>query len=692
MFRRGTLAAACVAATAGLAAIAPSAFAYNPITPSQAGQTVVLDGKNLTADKLVQIARYGAKVQLTDEARQRSLNAYYLLLEGAREGMPIYWFNRAPGAGRERVLFSGDPLSTDVTSDSSKCPDTGQPCSNQDYLLQSSLATFKRGAQSGAGPEVEDEEIVRAMMAMRVNTMSYEAATPQLTQMLIDLLNNGVTPVVQANGSPGEGDLPQMANVEATMVGSGQAYYQGQKMPANEALARAGLQPLQDQPAQPNAPRAPFAADDAALTSTNAYSMGQAALLVYDAQQMLSWQDLIYAMELNGMNSSITPIAAPVQQARPFPWINGVAARVMDMLNGSYLFNRDQVSDTGAPFRIIQDPESLRAMSQRAGSAWQAWDQLRSDLTIQMNSSDHNPVVAPGWSPSSAPGLDSEWMMQYYVRGGPNNRLCKGGGVGPATGCRHGYIMSNANWDPYPVDNEIEAFSNALANLAVNQNQVPLRFGNTFFTVISSTDPSLPADQLANSAPAAAGYTLGDLMPRMQVLQNPVPAQGNALVSDVEDLEAGSNIKVSRARLMVDDFTQLLGQDLLTATRWMDLRRIQGQVLGLNRSFGASPTAAWQAFRKVVPWQSADRPEIPPGTLAYQFLKANAASAFYPAAAQPPVGGPASSVALKQSRTRAVRQARTRTTRFAYRRALSTRRFLSQQARAAQATGRQGKG
>jgi histidine ammonia-lyase len=393
-------------------------------------------------------------------------------------------------------------------------------------------------------------------------------------------------------------------------------------------------------------------------------------------------------MELNGMNSSVTPITAPVQDARPFPWLNGVAARTMDMISGSYLFNLDQVSDTGAPFRIIQDPESLRAMSQRAGSAWRAWDELRSDLAIQMNSSDHNPVVAPGWSPSSAPGLNSKWMMQYYVKGGPNNRLCKGGGVGPATGCQHGYIMSNANWDPYPIDNQIEAFSNALANLAVNQNQVPLRFGNTFFTVISPRDPSLPADQMANAAPGAAGYTLGDLMPRMQVLQNPVPAQGNALVSDVEDLEAGSHIKVSRARLMLDDFAQLLGQDLLTATQWMNIRQIQGQTLKLNRSFGAAPTAAWQAFRKVVPWQSTNRPEIPAGTLAYQFLKANPATAFYPAAAQPPKAAATPSTALRRPRKGAVRQAGRRTKRFKYRQALSTRHFLEAHAARAKAGGK----
>jgi hypothetical protein len=129
-----------------------SASAYNPITPSDASQTVVLNGHNLTIDKLVAIARFGAKVQLSQGARQRSLNAYYLLLEGSREGIPTYFFNRGTGAGRQNVIFTGDPLSTQVTSTSPTCPQTGQPCSNQDFLLQRQLATFQGERAAARGP------------------------------------------------------------------------------------------------------------------------------------------------------------------------------------------------------------------------------------------------------------------------------------------------------------------------------------------------------------------------------------------------------------------------------------------------------------------------------------------------------------------------------------------------------------
>jgi histidine ammonia-lyase len=657
-----------------LAVQVSGASAYNPITTADANQTIVLNGHNLTIDKLVAIARYGAKVQLSAAGRQRSLNAYYLLLEGSREGVPIYFFNRGTGAGRQDVIFQGDPLSTQVTSTSPTCPITNVACSNRDFLLQSELQTFQGGAQGGLGPEVNDEEIVRAMMAERVNTMSYEAATPQTTQMLIDLLNRDVTPVVYSRGSPGEGDLPQMGNVEATMVGAGDAYYHGVKMEASQALAEAGLKPLQDQPAQFEAPGAPFAADDAAITSTNAFTMGQAALLEYDAQRLLNWNDLIYAMELDGMNSSVTPIAAPVQGNRPFPWVNGEAARVMDMIKGSYLFNLDQLSSTGVPFRIIQDPESLRAISQRMGSAWEAWNQLNHDLAIQLNSSDHNPAVTPGWSPSSSPELSTPWFMQYYVKGGPDDSHCVGGGVGPATGCQHGYILSNANWDPYPIDSEIEALTNALANVAVNDDLVPQRFESTFFTVISPGSVGAPG-----FGGGADDYSLADLLSEIQTLQNPVPAQGNAIISTVEDLQAEGRIKVARARLMVDDMYYLLGQDLLTAAEWMDIRQLQGQQLHLSRPFGAAPTAAWQAFRTVVPFNNPNPPNVPAGDLAYDFLQANPATLFYPPAVKPPRAN--ENVTVSMSRLDpAVRKARARTAHFRRGRAQSLRSYLQGQA------------
>ena len=143
------------------------------------------------------------------------------------------------------------------------------------------------------------------------------------------------------------------------------------------------------------APIQPFAADDNALTSSNAYAMAMATFAVHDAKEALAWADLTYAIDINGMNSSVTPLNYVVQTDRPFKWLNWDANRVKEMIKGSYLFGDDKG-------RIIQDPETLRASSIRQAAAWQAWAQLRDDVVLQLNSSDHNPAIRVDVSPTDS--------------------------------------------------------------------------------------------------------------------------------------------------------------------------------------------------------------------------------------------------------------------------------------------------
>ena len=509
-------------------ALPASPAPYRTITPTLEGSSVVLTGKDLTVDQVVEVARFGARVELSAEARQRSADAYGLLLEAAAEGVSVYWFNRGSGSGREKYIFQGDPLSP----------------ANKTLLESRQLSLFRRGARMGLGPEVDQEEIVRAMMLVRANTMSYEAASPPLTQALLDLLNQRITPVVLSRGTVGEGDLWPLANVGAAMVGAGEVYYRGVRMSAAEALKQAGLAPLK-----------PFAADDSELESSNAYATGQAALVLYDAREALSWADLVYAVDLNGMNSSISPLAQPVQASRPFPWLNWEAARVLDMLRGSYLFERDEQ-------RIIQDPESLRASAIRQGSAWQAWARLRADVLVQMNSSDHNPAVRVGASPADSWELATPQLAQFYVKGGPRSNG------------QHGFILSNANWDPYPMANDLEAFSIALANMDAAIAQRQMRFTSTFFTVIAPhEDPA--GETETQGAPRAVNSSPRRSCRKSWVSINPVPPEGNALESMVEDLQAQTRLESTRARALVNDTIDLLAEDLLTGTYWLDQRKGQ---------------------------------------------------------------------------------------------------------------------
>ena len=560
---------------------AAAAQVYMPITPTMSDQTILLDGHGLTIEQIVKVARFGAKVELSADARQRQADNYGLLLEAAAEGMSVYWFNRGTGDQRETVLFSGDATSAE----------------NEPTVERIQLESFRHGALAGFGPEVSEEEIVRAMMVVRANAMTYNAPTRELSQMLLDLLNRRITPVVQSRGTLGEGDLAQLGNVGGAMVGAGEVYYRGVRMPAAKALQQAGLRPIH-----------PFGADDNALMSSNAYATGQAALLVNDAREALEWADLIYAMDLNAMNSSITPLSVVVQADRPNRWLNWDAGRVLAMIRGSYLFDTDRT-------RIIQDPESLRASSVRQGSAWEEWSALKDAVVFQANSSDHNPAVRVGLGPEVSWELATPQMMKYYVKGGRHSHG------------QHGYIVSNANWDPYPLANKLENFVIALANMDVAVMLRIDRFRNPFFTIVRASEvlPGIPDDD--------DGYTPVDLQQEIQGLMNPVAPFGSAIVATVEDLQAQTRIKVQRARQAVSVTMDLLGHDLLQASLWMDVRKAQDP----KRNFGQAATDAWFAVRKAVPLRT-DPSKMPIQSnqmLAAAFVKAVPASTFY-AGSKPP--------------------------------------------------------
>jgi histidine ammonia-lyase len=560
---------------------------YHPIDPKMAGNTVTLTGNDLTIDQVIDVARYGAKVALSPEARQRTQDTFNLMNEGAAEGMPIYLFNRGAGAQRLTVTFEGDPMSPE----------------NRPRLEERALAAFKNGARSGYGPEFDDEEVVRAMMVIRANQMTYTAASAGLMQGLIDLINNDITPVMRSRAGTGEAQGTSAGPMNAAMVGAGEVYYKGQRMAASDALDKAGLKPIQPGPG------------DSTLSTVNADVAGIAAILVANAKDYLNWVDLAYAMDLDGMDSSITPLFAPVQVSRPYKWVNWVAARELEMLKGGYLFQPDDA-------RIIQDPESMRAGYVREGSAWEEWANLKESVTTQINGTEHNPVTRVGMSPTDSWELNTPQALKYYVKGSAANQN------------KHGYVFSNANWDPYPIGNRVEAFTIALANLDVLVMLRQEKFQYTFFTVVKANDilhpqpgPVGPGGGGGFGGAFGLGWVNHEVWQTIQGLINPVPPEGySSDPEQVEELDSEALFKVKRAAEALAESWMLLAGDVNTGARWMDVRKAQDP----TRAFGPAPTAALEAYRKIVPPQPQPG-GAPVGPAVLAFLKSTPATDFIPA-------------------------------------------------------------
>ena len=155
---------------------------FIPINPTKAHKTIKLTGEDLTIQQLVDIARYGAKVKIAKQHTNYMNSACNLIIEAARQGVPVYRFNRGAGPSREIVVFEGDPY------------EPANLALLQDRRLSAAFNGRWRADRVPYRPYQESEEIVRAMMAVRANNIKYVANGPATAQKIADLLNHRITP------------------------------------------------------------------------------------------------------------------------------------------------------------------------------------------------------------------------------------------------------------------------------------------------------------------------------------------------------------------------------------------------------------------------------------------------------------------------------------------------------------------
>ena len=181
--------------------------------------TVVLDGSSLTIEAVVRIARDGEPVALDPAALDRIVACRAMLERKLAAHEVMYGTNTGIGEFSEVVL-------TDE-----------QVEQFQRYLI------YNHAAGIGDPAPVE---VVRAAMAGRINVHAHgnSGCRPEITQTLVEMLNRGVTPVVAQKGSVGaSGDLAPMAQVALLLMGEGEAWFDGERLPGAEAMARAGIEP-----------------------------------------------------------------------------------------------------------------------------------------------------------------------------------------------------------------------------------------------------------------------------------------------------------------------------------------------------------------------------------------------------------------------------------------------------------------
>jgi len=172
----------------------------------------------------------------------------------------------------------------------------------------------------------------------------------------------------------------------------------------------------------------------------------------------------------------------------------------------------------------------------------------------------------------------------------------------------------------------------ALVNLMVAVVQRMHRFEDRFFTVIDAsqilrTHPG-PEGASGTGAGGGGGAIADALWQELKPLANPIAPDGVTADKGVGDLDAVPMLKLMRMRQALDVSRDILGQDLLNAAFWMDVRKLENPA----RTFGPGPTAVWANFRRIIPFRDAEtQPSFTTrDDLAVIFLRTNSPASLYP--------------------------------------------------------------
>lgn len=329
------------------------------------GDLVELDGESLTIAVVEAVARGRVRVRLAPQARQRMIHSHAWVDDAASgrligpdgEPLTIYGINTGYGS-LARVRISQDQIAELSWN-----------------LVQSHAA--------GVGPPMP-HDVVRAMMLLRANALAKGASgcRPQLVELLCDMLERGVIPEVPSRGSCGSsGDLAPLAHLGLVMFrgphsesDAGLAWFEGERLPASEAMARAGLERL-----------VPGPKEGLAITNGAQLTCAVAALVCHDAERLVKTAQIAAAMSFEALRGTTRALHPAVQQLRPFPGAIATAADLLRLLDGSSLV--DSVSDK------VQDAYSLRCTPQVMGAVRDALTYAGTQVAIELNAATDNPLI-----------------------------------------------------------------------------------------------------------------------------------------------------------------------------------------------------------------------------------------------------------------------------------------------------------
>jgi histidine ammonia-lyase len=447
----------------------------------------------LSFDEVVAVARDGAPVEITGDARAAIEHARSVVDALAEEPTPVYGISTGFGALATRHI------PTEMRAQ-----------------LQRSLV---RSHAAGSGPEVE-REVVRGLMLLRLSTLAtgHTGIRPETAELMAGLLSHGITPVVHEYGSLGcSGDLAPLAHCALALMGEGQVRdAEGVLMPAADALAAAGLRPVEL-----------VAKEGLALINGTDGMLGMLVLALTDLGILMRTADIAAAMSVEAQLGTDRVFAPELQAIRPHPGQADSAANLVAILKDSGVV----ASHRGPDCNRVQDAYSLRCSPQVHGAARDTLDHCGVVASRELASAVDNPVV-----------LASE-----------------------------GRVESNGNFHGAPVAYVLDFAAIVAADVASISERRTDRFLDKARN--HGLPPFLADDPGVDSGHMIAQYTQAAIVSEMKRLA--VPASVDSIPSSAmqEDHVSMGWSAARKLRRSVDGLTRVLAVEVLTAARALDLRR-----------------------------------------------------------------------------------------------------------------------
>jgi histidine ammonia-lyase len=452
-------------------------------------RTVTIGRGSPSFDDVVRVARYEAQIVLSADALAAMAASRTVIDALASDSRPHYGVSTGFGALAAKQI----PV-------------------EQRAQLQRSLV---RSHAAGTGPEVE-REVVRALMLLRLSTLAtgHTGVRPLVAETYAAVLNAGITPVVGEYGSLGcSGDLAPLAHCALAMLGEGTVRdATGQLLPAAEALAAAGIQPLELREKE-----------GLSLINGTDGMLGMLVLAITDLRMLVTTADLAAAMSVEGLTGTDAVFAADLQELRPHPGQRDSAANMRAVLAGSPMIAKPQ------GFTRVQDAYSLRCAPQVHGGVRDTIDHAALVAARELSAAVDNPVVTAD-----------------------------------------GRVESNGNFHGAPIGYVLDFLAIVTADLASMSERRTDRFldvsRNHGLNAFLADDPGVDSGHMI------AQYTQAGIVSELKRLA--VPASVDSIPSSAmqEDHVSMGWSAARKLRRSIDGLSRVVAIELLTSARAMDMR------------------------------------------------------------------------------------------------------------------------